>query len=138
MDILAMGTQLLKDNLGVDVDPNTLSSALSSLMGDGQGNVDLAGLAAKMGQSGELGALVNSWLGDGANASISADSLKSLLGESGVTNFANAIGTDPNTAAQGLADAVPQMMDKASSGGSLLDSVGGLSGLMGAAKSLLS
>lgn len=138
MDILELGTKLLNDNLGVQVDPNTLSSALSGLLGDGQGNVDLAGLAAKMGQSGELGALVNSWLGDGANSAISSESLTKLLGENGVNNFANAVGTDPGTAAQGLADAVPQMMDKASSGGSLLDSVGGLQGLMGAAKSLLS
>ena len=62
--------------------------------------------------------------------------MKINWGENGVNNFANAVGTDPGTAAQSLADAVPQMMDKASSGGSLLDSVGGADGLLNMAKKL--
>jgi hypothetical protein len=36
-----------------------------------------------------------------------------------------------------MADVLPQLMDKASSGGSLLDSAGGLGSLMGAAQSFL-
>jgi len=138
MDILKMGAQMLSDKLGLQVDTDTVSSALSSLLGDGSGNVDLAGLASKMASSGELGSIVNSWLGDGANSAISADSILKLLGQSDVSSFASKIGTDTDTAASGLADVLPQMMDKASSGGSLLESVGGLGGLMGAAKSFLS
>ena len=138
MDILKMGAQMLSDKLGLQVDTDTVSSALSSLLGDGSGNVDLAGLASKMASSGELGSIVNSWLGDGANSAISADSILKLLGQSDVSSFASKIGTDTDTAASGLADVLPQMMDKASSGGSLLESGGGLGGLMGAAKSFLS
>lgn len=138
MDILEMGAQLLSQKLGIQVDTSTIQSALSDLLGDGSGNIDLAGLAGKMASNGELGSLVTSWLGDGANASISPESLLGMLGESNVSQFASAIGTDTGTAAKGLSDVIPEMMDKASSGGSLLESAGGLGGLMGAAKSFLS
>lgn len=138
MEIIELGAQLLSEKLGLQVDPATITTALSGLLGDGQGNLDLAGLAAKMTQGGQLGALVSSWLGDGPNSAISADSLTGLLGEGGIASFASSIGTDPGSAAQGLADVIPQMMDQASSGGSLLESAGGLGGLMGAAKSFLS
>lgn len=138
MDILQMGSQLLSDRLGLELDPDTIASALSGLLGDGQGNIDLAGLAAKMAGSGELGGIISSWLGDGANSAISADSILGLLGEGSVADFAARLGTDTGTAATGLADVLPQLMDQASSGGSLLDAAGGLGGLMGAAKSFLS
>lgn len=138
MDIFQLGTQLLSEKLGMTLDADTVTSALSGLLGDGQGNIDLAGLATKMAGSGDLGGIVSSWLGDGANSAISADSILSLLGEGKVSDFASTLGTDTDTAAAGLADVLPQMMDQASSGGNLLDAAGGLGGLMGAAKSFLS
>jgi uncharacterized protein YidB (DUF937 family) len=138
MEILQLGAQLLSEKLGLEVDTDTIASALSGLLGDGQGNIDLAGLAGKMASSGELGSIVNSWLGDGANASISADSILGLLGEREVADFAATVGTDTDTAAAGLSDVLPDLMDKSSSGGNLLEAAGGLGGLMGAAKSFLS
>lgn len=138
MDVVKIGAQLLSDKLGLQLDSSTIETALSSLLGDGQGGIDLAGLAGKMASSGELGGIVSSWLGDGGNGAISADSLLGLLGDSKVSDFASSLGTDTGTAAAGLADVLPQMMDQASSGGSLLDAAGGLDGLMGAAKSFLS
>ncbi len=138
MDIAQLGAQLLSEKLGLNVNQETIAQALSSLLGDGQGGIDLAGLAGKLASSGELGNIVKSWLGDGANANISADSILGVLGEQPVSDFASRIGTDTGTAAAGLSDVIPQLMDKASSGGSLLESAGGLGGLMGAAKSFLS
>jgi uncharacterized protein YidB (DUF937 family) len=138
MDILAVGAKLLSEQLGINIDPQTMQSALSTLLGDGQGNLDLAGLASKMASNGDLGSVVSSWLGDGGNAAISAESIMSLLGESKVSEFAGKVGTDTGSAASGLAEVLPQLMDNASSGGSLLDAAGGLDGLMGAAKSFLS
>ena len=138
MDIVQLGTQLLNEKMGMQVDSATLNSALSQLLGDGQGNIDLAGLASQMASSGELSNVLSSWLGDGANSAISADSIMGILGNSQVSDFASTLGTDAGTAAAGLADVIPQMMDQASSGGSLLESAGGLGGLMNAAKSLLS
>lgn len=138
MDIMQLGTQLLSEKLGGEVDATTLSSAISELLGDGKGNIDLAGLASRMASSGELGNILNSWLGDGANASISADSVLELLDQDRVSDFASRLGTDAGSAASSLAEVLPQLVDSASSGGSLLESVGGLGGLMNAAKSFLS
>ncbi|MEP5568888.1 MAG: YidB family protein [Halioglobus sp.] len=138
MDVMQMGAQLLSEKLGLQVDSSTVEGALSGLLGDGQGGIDLAGLASKMASSGELGGIVSSWLGDGGNSAISAESIMGLLGDSKVSDFASALGTDSGTAASGLADVLPQLMDKSSSGGSLLDAAGGMGGLMGAAKSFLS
>lgn len=135
MDVIQMGAQLLSEKLGLQLDSGSIENALSSLLGDGKGGVDLAGLASKMASSGELDGIVSSWLGDGGNSAISAESIMGLLGDSKVSDFASSLGADTGTAASGLADVLPQLMDKASSGGSLLDAAGGL---MGAAKSFLS
>ena len=123
MDIVQLGAQLLSDRLGVQIDTATVASALSKLLGDGQGNIDLA-------ESVEGRALTN--------GGISADKIPGLLGENELADFASRVGTDTGTAAAGLAEVIPQLMDKASSGGSLRDAAGGLGGLMGAAKSFLS
>lgn len=136
MDIVQLGAQLLSEKLGLKVDPNTVTSALSDLLGDGKGSIDFARLASKMATSGELGGVLRSWLGDGSNAPITADTILKLLGNGQVADFAGKVGTDTASAAGGLADVLPQLMDKASSGGSLLQSAGGLGGLMGKAKSL--
>jgi uncharacterized protein YidB (DUF937 family) len=138
MDMMQLATKLLNDKLGLQLDSATVQSALSGLLGDGQGGIDLAGLAAKMTQNGDLGSLLNTWLGDGANMAISPDSIQSLLGSDSVDKFASQLGVDPADASQGLASMLPQLMDQSSSGGSLLDAAGGLGGLMGAARSFLS
>ncbi len=137
MDIMQVAAQLISDKLGLDVDSDTITSALSGLLGDGKGGIDLASLTSKMASNGDLGGLVSSWLGDGANSAISADSIMSLFGESEVSSFASKLGTDSTSAAGGLADVLPQLVDQASQGGSLLESAGGLGGLMGAASSFL-
>lgn len=135
MDILKMGADILSNSLGDSVDSNQLQSALSGLLGGGGGGLDLGALAAKMTSSGELSSVVSSWLGDGANAGISADTVTNLLGQADIASFADKLGIDPSTAASSLSEVLPQMMDKSSSGGSLLDSIGGAEGLLGAAKS---
>lgn len=138
MDLLQLGAQLLSEKLGLQADTDTITGALSSLLGDGQGNIDFGALASRMAASGELSGILDSWLGDGANAGISADSVLGMLGQSNVSEFASTVGTDTGSAAQGLSEVLPRLMDDASSGGELLSSAGGLGGLMGAAKSLLS
>lgn len=137
MDLLKLGSELLSDKLGSGAGGDNLSSALSVLLGGGDGGVDVAGLADKMSAKGDLGNVLSSWLGDGENAPISADKITDLLGDSNIADFASKLGLDSSTAASGLAEALPQLMDKASSGGNLLDSIGGVGGLMDAAKSFL-
>ena len=120
---------------GSGLDIGNLSSALSGLLGGGQGVIDLGSLVSKFSSAG-LGSLVNSWLGDGSNESISTGQITEMFGANNISDFASKLGLSQEEAAGGLSDAIPQMMDKASSGGSLLDSIGGLSGALGAAGKL--
>ena len=129
---------LFAEKLGLQVDSETIGRAIGGWLGNTQGNIDLAGLASKMAASDNLGNIVRSWLGDGANSAISPDNITELMGKSQISDFASQLGTDSSVAATGLAEILPQIMDKSSSGGSLLESAGGLGGLMGAAKSFLS
>ncbi|MBE9539045.1 MAG: DUF937 domain-containing protein [Proteobacteria bacterium] len=138
MDIMQMGTELLSSSLGGSAESAQLSDALSGLLGGGDGGIDLGAIATKMASSGELSSALSSWLGDGANTGISADSINSLLGDADIASFANKLGIDPSVAASSLAEMLPQLMDKSSSGGSLLESLGGADGLLSAAKSFLS
>lgn len=135
MDLIQMGTQLLCERLNVNVDPATVSNALSQLLGGGNSGIDLAGLASKMLENQDMGALLGSWLGDGANQSISADKIAEILGQEKIGQFADQLGVDNQAAARGLSDVIPQLMDKASSGGSLMEHLGGAGGLLGAASS---
>jgi uncharacterized protein YidB (DUF937 family) len=134
MDILQIGTDLLKNKLGnqAGAGNEAISAVLKKLIGNGN-DLDITGLLAGL-QSGGLASLASSWLGDGANEAISPDQLKSVLGNDKVAAAASELGTDEQTLLGGLSDALPQMIDKASSGGSLLDSVGGLGGAMDMAK----
>ncbi len=120
---------------GSGLDTGNLASALSGLLGGGQGGIDLGSLVSKFSSTG-LGNLVNSWLGDGANESISAGQIKEIFGANQISEFASKLGLNQEEAAGGLSDAIPQMVDRASSGGSLLDSIGGLSGALGMAGKL--
>jgi uncharacterized protein YidB (DUF937 family) len=118
VDILSIGAKLLKSKLGgAGGDDKAVAGALSGLIGGGEGKLDLAGLVEKFKGSG-MGDLANSWLGDGENAGISADQVK------------QAVGSDENSILDGLKDVLPQMIDKSSRGGSFLDSIGGLDGLI--------
>ena len=106
-------------------------------MGGGQGGgLDLGGLVKGL-QSKGLGDVAGSWLGDGENAEISADQLKDVLGQEKIAEAASQLGTDEGSLLDSLKDALPQIVDKSSSGGSLMDSIGGLGALGGIAKKIL-
>jgi uncharacterized protein YidB (DUF937 family) len=138
MDILQYGAQLLRDQLGGNLDIGAIGDALKNLLGDAGGDLDLPGLAGRLAQSGELKDILGSWLGDGANAPVSADALAGILGGDRIAEFAGRLGVDAGTAAESLSEVLLQMIDKASSGGSLLDMAGGMEGVLGAAKSFFS
>ena len=137
MDILQFGVQLMSEKMGTQIDADTASNALSSLLGDGQGGMELAGIADQMASSSDFSNILGSWLGDGANSPISAESVQALLGSEQLSAFASQIGTDSGSAAAGLAELLPQLVDKSSAGGSFLEAAGGVDGLLGAAKSFL-
>lgn len=118
MDFMKMGQELLGDKMG---DLSGVMEALSGLT-SGEG-LDIAGIAEKL-KEGGLGEQVTSWLGDGDNAPVSADQLTSALGSDKIGEVASKLGVDPSAAAETLSQLMPSMMDKMSSGGSLLDSLG--------------
>ena len=131
-----MGVELLAKQLGGSVSEGNAGNALSNLLGDGSGGIDIAGIVSKFASSGSLGDIVGSWLGDGGNKSIDASQLLEMFGGDKLSNFASNLGVDQDTATNGLSEMLPNLIDKSSSGGNLLESVGGLSGALNMAKKL--
>lgn len=133
MDIMNLASGLIANKLGVD--QNTINGALNGLIGDGD-QFDLGSLVSNL-QSGDLADVASSWLGDGENASISTDQIQNLLGGDKISAAASQLGTSEGSLLETLQEALPQMIDQGSSGGSLLDSVGGIGGLASMAKKFL-
>ena len=134
MDIMKLGSELLKNKLGGGtVNAEALQSAFSSLLGGSDGKIDFNGLVEKL-KSSDLAETVQSWLGDGDNHPISIEQIRELVGSEKLGQMASKLGCDENAILEGLKDAIPQMIDKASRGGKLLDSLGGLGGVADMAK----
>ena len=120
---------------GATADTGAVQKALAGILGKGDAP-DIAGLLAAF-QSGGLESAVKSWLGNGENEPISKEQIKGAVDGEKLTQLASALGTDEDTALSGLKDAVPEMVDKASPDGSLLDSIGGLAGAAKLVKGLM-
>ena len=137
MDLLKVGGSLIQGNsddatTGLDVDD--IANALSKLIGNGEGGLDLAALVGGLSQNG-LGEIVGSWLGNGENKSISLDQITDLLGSDKISAFASQLGLSEESAKGALVDSLPQVVDQATSGeGSIMDEmlaqVGGPQGAM--------
>lgn len=138
-ELLQLGaTMFSKSNLsgdaGSNLDTSSLASALSGLT-DGDGGLDLGALMNNL-NTGGLGEMAKSWLGDGGNMNISPDEVSNVIGSDKIAEFASKLGLSTEEAAGGLSEALPQMFDKASSGGSILESLGGVEGVLGLASKL--
>jgi len=141
MDLMQMATQVLGSKLGGSAGSNNdlLASVVGNLLGGSggqQGGIDLGSLVSGL-QSSGLGDIAQSWLGDGDNAHISRSQITDLLGSDKVQAAASQLGANQDDLLRGLQEMIPQMVDKSSSGGNLLDSVGGLGGLAGLASKFL-
>jgi uncharacterized protein YidB (DUF937 family) len=132
MDLLQMGAQIMAQQLGGNAGSGDLQEMLGGLIGDGN-SMDIGSLVAKM-QGGELGDIVQSWLGDGENAAISASQLSDVIDTDSLQKTATQLGTDQDSLLETLAGVIPQMVDNGSKGGSLLDTLGGLEGVANLAK----
>ena len=138
MDLIQIGAQLLQSKLGSNLQTGDIATALSGLLGGD--NFDIGSLISKIQGNSGLAGMAASWLGDGANSAISGSQVLDIFGKDKVTEFASKLNIDEGTASNGLADMLPQLIDKASSSGSLLDSamgsMGGAGSLMGMAGKL--
>jgi uncharacterized protein YidB (DUF937 family) len=133
-DLFKMGAEIFinskqSGDTGSGLEMGDLIAAMSGLAGGGRNtqSIDLSDLLSKM-KAGGLGTVAESWLGDGSNEPISPEQVSDMLGADNIADFASKLGLSNAEAAGGLSEALPQMVDKASSGGSLLDSIGGVSG----------
>ncbi len=138
-ELLKMGAAVFsKSNLSGDAGSNlnvsSLVSALSGLTG-GDGGFNFGALMKNM-DAGGLANIAKSWLSDGANETVSPEQITSAIGSGKIAEFASKLGISEKEAAGGLSEALPQMMDKASSGGTFLDSIGGVEGALGFASKL--
>ena len=137
MDLLKVGASLIQgnsDNTTTGLDSNDITTALSRLIGNGEGGLDLGALVGGLSQNG-LGEIVGSWLGNGENKSISTDQITDLLGSDKVSEFASQLGLSEESAKGALVDSLPQVVDQATAGeGTVMDEmlaqVGGPQGAM--------
>ena len=140
-DLLKMGASAfikskMSGDAGSGLDLGSLTSALSGLTGGGnEGGFDIGSLLGKM-QGGGMADVAQSWLGDGDNAPIEDNQITEMFGSDKISEFASQLGLSQEEAVGGLRDALPQIVDNASSGGSMLDSIGGISGAIGMASKL--
>jgi len=137
MDLLKVGGALIQgnsDDATTGLDVGDIANALGKLIGNGEGGLDLGALVGGLSQNG-LGEIVGSWLGNGENKSISMDQITDLLGSDKISAFASQLGLSEESAKGALADALPQVVDQATSGeGTIMDEmlgqVGGPQGAM--------
>jgi uncharacterized protein YidB (DUF937 family) len=102
---------------------------LKELLGSSGGDLDIGGLVAKLAGAGSRQGAVTSWLGSGGTEAISADKIKDIFGGK-IGEFASKVGVSPDQASTGLAEVLPQPVDKFSEGGSLLGGFGGAGDLI--------
>jgi uncharacterized protein YidB (DUF937 family) len=141
-DLLKMGASAFMNSnrsgdAGSGLDLGSLTSALSGLTGGNSdnGGFDIGSLLGKM-QGGGMADMAQSWLGDGDNEPMEDDHVVNMFGADKISDFASQLGLSESEAIGGLRDAMPQMVDNASSGGSLLDSIGGIGGAISMASKL--
>lgn len=133
--IVKIGAEAFQSSIGQQAGSalplENIMAALARLMPGAGESIDFAGLIDQM----KRGGLAQSWLGDGQNAGIDVGDLTSMFDSEKISAFATQLGLDRDTALEGLRGAVPEMVDKSSSGGTL-DALGGISGLAGMAGKL--
>jgi len=141
-DLLKMGASAfinskMSGDAGSGLDLGSLTSALSGLTGgnNDNGGMDLGSIIGNM-QGGGMADMAKSWLGDGDNQPMADNDVTSMFGADKISEFASNLGMSESEAIGGLRDAMPEMVNNASSGGSILDSIGGISGAIGLASKL--
>ena len=101
-----------------------LQMALQMLAHRGDGSACSGGLGGLVDafQNAGMGEQLKSWIGTGANMPISADQLTNVLGPDKIREIANQLGMSHGEVSGGLADMLPQLIDKLSPNGQLPDS----------------
>ena len=136
-ELLKMGADIIQgnsDDATTGLDKDSITNALGSLFG-GENSLDLSSIISNMTNGEGLSEIVGSWLGNGENKPISMDSITDLLGTDKISEFASNLGLSEESAKGALADALPNLVDQATSGDnslvdSMLEKIGGAEGAM--------
>ena len=138
-ELLKMGASVIQgnsDDATTGLDTDKITGALGDLLGGGEdGSFDLGSIVSKMTSGGGLSEIIGSWLGNGENMPISMDSITDLLGSDKISEFASNLGLSEESAKGALADALPNVVDQATTGDNslvdaMLEKVGGAEGAM--------
>ena len=133
MDFKDLAAQIVMNKIGGANNSAAAGSALDELV-DGDKSFDLGDIVGKFTNSGgDLASKARSWLGDGGNESISASQVQDAIGLDKIEAFARKLGIGTEEASGKLSEIMPELIDKSSTGGSLLYSIGGAKGLGGLA-----
>lgn len=123
MDLMKLAAQIFLNKLGNQgggLNSNLVTAALTQLLPtSGGGDLDLGALLEKMNVGG-LSGLAASFLGDGANDSMSASNILGMFGDANISSFASQLGIEKDEASEGLSNMIPELIDQNSKGGSLL------------------
>ncbi len=113
------------------LDPQMLMGIVMALVNQAGG---LQGLLAKL-QAGGLGDALQSWIGTGANRSVSADQLGGALGPDLLSMIAKQMGGSTQQASSTMADLLPDLIDRLTPQGQLPsdNGLGALGALLGGA-----
>ena len=137
MNFKDLATQVLMSKIESANKYGDAASALDSLV-DGKKGFELGDIVGKFqGSGGDLANKAKSWLGDGANESVSPSQVQDAIGADKIAAFASKLGIDRDEASRNLASILPELIDKSSQGGNLLDSIGGKGLLAGFASKFL-
>ena len=136
-ELLKMGADIIQgnsDDATTGLDADSITNALGSLLG-GENGLDLSSIVSNMTNGEGLSEIVGSWLGNGENMPISMDSITDLLGGDKISEFASSLGLSEDSAKGALSDALPNLIDQATSGenslvDSMLEKIGGTEGAM--------
>ncbi|MBT8089869.1 MAG: DUF937 domain-containing protein [Gammaproteobacteria bacterium] len=124
MTFKGLATQVLMSRIEHANNSDNAAAALDKLSGSSRG-FDLAEIVSEFqGGSGDVARKAKSWLGDGPNAPLSALQLQDAIGRPKIAAFAKKLGMDSDEATEKLAKILPELIDKSSQGGYLINSVG--------------
>lgn len=114
-DMLSDVARLASENPQITKAVMGLFSSRDTSVGDDQG---LGGILANL-ESGGLGDIVSSWLGDGDNKAVEPHQIEKSLGHEKLSGFADKAGIGLGEAAGLLAGVLPSIVDKLSPEGNL-------------------
>jgi uncharacterized protein YidB (DUF937 family) len=92
-------------------DPGSQSNLLGGVMNLINNAGGLQGILQQL-QSGGIRDQVASWVGTGENLPVSGNQITNALGAENITQIAQQAGVEPGQAASGLAQMLPQIIDK--------------------------